>query len=138
MQAYLRIHNVFFNNCYASSFNGFGLSPATRAACTQSSGPCPCKDPDGREERWNPGLCCRGLHIFKTIMNFNSYPLRETVLQATRSFSLPPSLAHTDSSSVFSSLFPDSSSKTRLELLIHDMRMLKLAPGGDSKLNLVC
>lgn len=36
MQAYLRLHNVFLNNCYPSSFNGFGLSPATRAACTHS------------------------------------------------------------------------------------------------------
>lgn len=73
----------------------------------------------------NPlGLCCRGLHIFKTIMNFNGDPPREAVLPAGilfLSFSLPRS--HT--LSLFISLFLSFLilGKNQAELLIHDMKM---------------
>lgn len=90
------------------------------AVLVEAHGPTASNEPNRRAEIQPPGLCCRGLHIFKTIMNFNVTSPRDAVLPARLSLSHP--LSHAISLFLYLSVSP-SSGKTQAELLIHDTKM---------------
>lgn len=92
----------------------------TSAVLVEALRPTACNQPNRRAESEPPGLCCRGLHIFKTMMNFNVTPPREAVLPARLSLSHPPSHAI---SLLLCLSVSHSSGETQAELLIHDMKM---------------